>query len=289
MAIYTSDHIGKWYLLDHSDLGFILTESFNCKIDRDVTALKLIQGNPGTLAFSNNGKNFRSTLSSDVLIKQIASKSYVSDFERHVTVKKPPFTDAYSDLFDLLISDFQKVKDSMYDVSQKVLPKNALTTASIQISNSIKCNLEYLCKYDDIFDIQYASETPIDDFLARTAKNYDCKFYISNDDNFETKILSGSIQINVTYSKFYLINYFTDVPIYSPQHYEISGSITVPFKDADVIVQKFNTYPILPVNLSILIGKRYLKIGQTSFQEGIDISFADNLNTADISFKVYAR
>ena len=36
MAIYTSDHIGKWYLLDHSDLGYILTESYNCKIDREV-------------------------------------------------------------------------------------------------------------------------------------------------------------------------------------------------------------------------------------------------------------
>jgi hypothetical protein len=289
MAIYTSDHIGKWYLLDHSELGYVLTETFNCKIDREVSALKLIQGNPGTVVFSNNGKSFRSILSSDVLIKQIAGKSYVNEFEPHVTVKKPPFSEIYSDTFDLLISDLQKIKDSMYDGSQKVLPKNALATATIQIGNTIKCNLEYNCKYDDIFNVTYVNQTPIEDFLARTAKNYDCKFYVSNDDNFETKILSGSIQINIQYTKFFMINYFTDTPIYSPQHYEISGNITIPFKDADEVLQKFNTYPILPVNLSILIGDRYLKIGQTSFQDGIDISFNENMNTADISFKVYAR
>jgi hypothetical protein len=289
MAIYTSDHIGKWYLLDHSELGYVLTETFNCKIDREVSALKLIQGNPGTVVFSNNGKSFRSSLSSDVLIKQIAGKSYVNEFEPHVTVKKPPFSEIYSDTFDLLISDLQKIKDSMYDGSQKVLPKNALATATIQIGNTIKCNLEYNCKYDDIFNVTYVNQTPIEDFLARTAKNYDCKFYVSNDDNFETKILSGSIQINIQYTKFFMINYFTDTPIYSPQHYEISGNITIPFKDADEVLQKFNTYPILPVNLSILIGDRYLKIGQTSFQDGIDISFNENMNTADISFKVYAR
>jgi len=289
MAIYTSDHIGKWYLLDHSELGYVLTETFNCKIDREVNALKLIQGNPGTVVFSNNGKSFRSSLSSDVLIKQIAGKSYVNEFEPHVTVKKPPFSEIYSDTFDLLISDLQKIKDSMYDGSQKVLPKNALATATIQIGNTIKCNLEYNCKYDDIFNVTYVNQTPIEDFLARTAKNYDCKFYVSNDDNFETKILSGSIQINIQYTKFFMINYFTDTPIYSPQHYEISGNITIPFKDADEVLQKFNTYPILPVNLSILIGDRYLKIGQTSFQDGIDISFNENMNTADISFKVYAR
>ena len=289
MAIYTSDHIGKWYLLDHSELGYVLTETFNCKIDREVSALKLIQGNPGTVVFSNNGKSFRSSLSSDVLIKQIAGKSCVNEFEPHVTVKKPPFSEIYSDTFDLLISDLQKIKDSMYDGSQKVLPKNALATATIQIGNTIKCNLEYNCKYDDIFNVTYVNQTPIEDFLARTAKNYDCKFYVSNDDNFETKILSGSIQINIQYTKFFMINYFTDTPIYSPQHYEISGNITIPFKDADEVLQKFNTYPILPVNLSILIGDRYLKIGQTSFQDGIDISFNENMNTADISFKVYAR
>ena len=66
------------------------------------------------------------------------------------------------------------------------------------------------------------------DFLARAAKNYDCRFNVTaNDAALTYKILSGSINITVSHSKMFLVNLESEYPVYSPQGYQISGSFKI--------------------------------------------------------------
>ena len=68
MAIYTSDHIGKWYWLRY-DNNIVLAEEFSTELSRAVSNKQLIQGDAGVHVMSVNGKTMTSTLSSDVLIE----------------------------------------------------------------------------------------------------------------------------------------------------------------------------------------------------------------------------
>ena len=65
MAIYTSEHIGKWYWLKY-DNNIVLTEQFSTELSRNVSSKKLIQGDAGVHVMSVNGKTMTSTLTSDV-------------------------------------------------------------------------------------------------------------------------------------------------------------------------------------------------------------------------------
>jgi len=67
MAIYTSDHIGKWHWLKY-DNNIVLAEEFTSEISRAVSNKQLIQGDAGVHVMSVNGKTMTSTLSSDILI-----------------------------------------------------------------------------------------------------------------------------------------------------------------------------------------------------------------------------
>lgn len=180
MAIYTSEHIGKWYWLKYGS-NIILADEFTSELSRNVTSKKLIQGDAGVHVMSVNGKTMTSTLSSDVLI-EIPQPKY--NLNGNVpSVVTPPYNPGYKDVLDLLIEDFALVRANLYNPDFWFMrPKNLLTSASLQIGNTIRCSLTYNAYYDQLFEfIQFADVFPQNyDFLARVAKNYDCRFYATN-------------------------------------------------------------------------------------------------------------
>ena len=318
MAIYTSDHIGKWYWLRYGN-NIVLAEEFTTELSRAVSSKQLIQGDAGVHVMSVNGKTMTSTISSEILIQIPQAKSIINNSVPKVVT--PPFNPGYKDVLDLLIDDFTFIKANLYspqywfDLFQKTnnlyykqlaslydgkfwytRPKNLLASASIQIGNSIRCSLTYNAYYDQIFDrIEFANAFPSNyDFLARVAKNYDCRFYATQDDNFLgndqiLKVLSGSINININYAKIYLANTESEYPIYSPQGYEVSGTITVPARSWNLLRDIYNSKVVTYTNFSLLVGTRYIRLGQAVIEDKINMVMNDNLLTAEISFKGYAR
>lgn len=288
MAIYTSDHIGKWYWLRY-DNNIVLAEEFSTELTRNVSNKYLIQGDAGVHVMSVNGKTMTSSLISDVLIEIPQSKYNLDSPVPNVVT--PPFNPNYKDVLDLIISDFALIRANLYNPDFWYMrPKNLLTSASIQISETIRCQLNYNAYYDQMFElIQFADVFPANyDFLARVAKNYDCRFYVSENDQF-LKVLSGSININVKYTKMYLAGTESEYPIYSPQGYEVSGSITVPARSWNFLRDMFNSKVVTFTNFSLLVGNRYLRLGQTVIEDKISFSTRDSLMTAEISFKGYGR
>ena len=289
MAIYTSEHIGKWYWLKYGS-NIILAEEFTSELSRNVTSKKLIQGDAGVHVMSVNGKTMTSTLSSDVLI-EIPQPKY--NLNGNVpSVVTPPYNPGYQDVLDLLIKDFDLIKKNLYNPDFWFMrPKNLLTSASLQIGNTIRCSLTYNAYYDQLFEfIQFADVFPQNyDFLARVAKNYDCRFYATNVNDSYLKVLSGNINININYSKMYLANTESEYPIYSPQGYEVSGTITVPARSWNLLRDLYNSKVVTYTNFSLLVGTRYLRLGQAVIEDKMSLSMGDNLMTAEISFKGYGR
>jgi hypothetical protein len=287
MAIYTSNHIGKWHWLKY-DNNIVLVEEFTSNSARAVQPKSLIQGDAGVNVMSYNGLTQTCSLSSDVLLQIPQGKiSFNSSVPSAVI---PPFNPGYRDVFDLLITDFGIIKSNLFNQSF-IQPRNLLTSASIQIGNTIRCSLNYNCYFDQLFQqIEFAEYFPQNfDFLARTAKNYDCRFYATEGNDQMLRVLSGSININVTYAKVYLLNLESDYPLYSPEAYEVSGTITVPTKNWYEMRDLFDSKLVSNVNISLLIGNRYLRLGQTVIEDSLNLTMNDNLMTAEISFKGYAR
>jgi hypothetical protein len=294
MAIYTSDHIGKWYWLRYNNY-IVLAEEFTSEISRAVSSKKLIQGDAGVHVMSVNGKTMTSTLSSDVLM-QIPQGNFFLD-NSIPKVVTPPFNPGYKDVLDLLIDDFALIRSNLYNPDYWFISsRNLLSSANIQIGNTVRCSLTYNAYYDQIFNfIEPANIFPSNyDFLARVAKNYDCRFYATQDDNYSgydqfLKILSGTININISYAKMYLANTESEYPIYSPQGYEVSGSITVPARSWNLLRDIYNSKVVTYTNFSLLVGTRYLRLGQAVIEDKMNFSMGNNLMTAEISFKGYGR
>jgi hypothetical protein len=289
MAIYTSDHIGKWYWLRYGN-NIVLAEEFTSELSRAVSNKQLIQGDAGVHVMSVNGKTMTSTLSSDVLIEIPQGKYNLNNSVPSVVT--PPYNPGYKDVLDLLITDFELIRANLYNPDYWFMrPKNLLTSASLQIGSTIRCSLNYNAYYDQIFElIQFADAFPTNyDFLARVAKNYDCRFYATNQNDQLLKVLSGSINITVNYSKMYLAGTESEYPIYSPQGYEVSGSITVPARSWNELRDLFNSKVVTYTNFSLLVGTRYLRLGQAVIEDKMNLSMGDNLMTAEISFKGYGR
>lgn len=289
MAIYTSDHIGKWYWLKYGN-NIVLTEEFTSEISRAVSNKQLIQGDAGVHVMSVNGKTMTSSLSSDVLIEIPQSKYNLNN--RVPSVVIPPYNPGYKDVLDLLIDDFALIRANLYNPNYWFMrPKNLLASASLQIGNTIRCTLNYNAYYDQIFElIQFVDAFPQNyDFLARVAKNYDCRFYATDGNDQILKVLSGSISININYSKMYLAGTESEYPIYSPQGYEVSGTITVPARNWNQLRDLFNSKVVTFTNFSLLVGTRYLRLGQAVIEDKMNLTMGDNLMTAEISFKGYGR
>jgi hypothetical protein len=287
MAIYTSTYLGKWHWLKY-DNEIILVEEFTSDVTRDVSAKSLIQGSAGVHVMSVNGVTETCSMSSDVLIRVPQPKYILNSGAPNIVI--PPLGPGYRDILDMLISDFEIVKSNLYTQSF-IRTRNLLTSASIQIGSNIRCTLNYNCYFDQMFEqIEFAEYFPQGfDFLARTAKNYDCRFYATNTNDEVLKVLSGSININCNYQKVYLMNLESDYPLYSPQGYEVTGTIQIPTKDWYALRDLFKSKVITFVNFSLLIGDRYLRLGQTTIEDSMKLTMGDNIMTAEISFKGFAR
>ena len=302
MAIYTSNHIGKWHWLKY-DGYVVLAQDFSSQVQRDIQPKKLIMGDGGTHVMGFNGIENTVTISSDILLRNSFRDTYkypnINDSQLHISEAPMQSTYLYRDPFDLLITDFDKIKAFIFlfnPYNNVTYPtglssRNLLTSASINISNNIRCNLNYNWLYNQFVSIQYADYFPPNyDFIARTAKNYDCKFFVTDDPTTTYKVLSADINISVNYSKIYILNQESEYPLYGPNGYDVSGSIKTPAKNWYALQYMFdNTNAPKTTNFSLLVGNRYLRLGQVLVEDKIEFSMSEGLMTATISFKGYAR
>ena len=287
--IYTSDYVGKWYWLKYDD-KILLVENMSSELERATSAQKLIQGDSGPHVISFNGKTWNTSLSSLALIEVTTPKQTINSSK--VVKVAAPFSSYYMDAFDLLINDFDQVRRFLFNGGASLLPKHLLTSASITIENDVRLQLSYNSSYDQKFqEIRYINADPPAtlDFLARAAKNYDCRFNVTaNDAALSYKILSGSINITVSHTKSFLINLESEYPIYSPQGYQISGSFKIPANNWDELLSVFENNDVTLSNFSLLVGSRYLRLGQASVQSSIKFN-NESFRTAEINFVGYAR
>ena len=297
MSLLTSDYISSWYLAKERDDGkYYLLQNITNSTTYDADAKDLIQGEAGVLVIDSNSQREVTTVSSEVLIlKNSSGENNVDTLDRQ-----------YRDIIDLLLYDYKKLmsffflslEDTFVKKYQNILNivlselklvpnnKNLLSNAVITIGDSINCTLTYQTKYTNKFDIIYASNldgTAEDfDFIARTAKNFDCRFFI---DGNEYKILSGNVNINIGYKEIFLANSYYRLPFYSPQKNSVDGEIE--------ILAKHNEYGFIAEegNCSLLIGDRYIELGQAS----VKTSYSRSLNSSQsptsikVNFKAYAR
>ena len=287
--IYTSDYVGKWYWLKYDD-KILLVENMSSELERATNAQKLIQGDSGTHVISNNGKTWTTTMSAPALLEVVTPKQTINSPK--VTRVAAPFSSYYMDAFDLLINDFNLLRRFLFNGGASLSPKHLLSSASITIENDVRMQLTYNSSYDQKFqEIRYINaDPPVSlDFLARAAKNYDCRFNVTaNDAALTYKILSGSINITVSHSKMFLANLESEYPIYSPQGYQISGSFKIPANNWDDLLDVFENNDVTLSNYSIVIGTRYLRLGQASMQSSIKFN-NEAFRTAEINFVGYAR
>ena len=302
MAIYTSNHIGKWHWLKY-DGYVVLAEQFTSQIQREIQPKKLIMGDGGTHVMGFNGIENTVSISSDILLRNSYRDTYkqnnINDGKIHISEAPMQSSYLYRDSFDLLITDFDKIKAFIifFDpYNNRTYPtglssRNLLTSASINVSNNVRCSLNYNCSFDQFVNIQFADYFPPNyDFLARTARNYDCKFFVTDDPTTTYKVLSADININVNYSKIYLANQESEYPLYSPNGYDVSGSIKTPAKNwYDLKFFYDSTNGPKKVNFSLLVGNRYLRLGQILVEDSIEFSMSEGIMTATINFKGYAR
>ena len=138
MAIYTSDHIGKWYWLRY-DNNIVLAEEFSTELTRNVSNKYLIQGDAGVHVMSVNGKTMTSSLISDVLIEIPQSKYNLDSPVPNVVT--PPFNPNYKDVLDLIISDLKnplwRIREKKCRSRIRISSQFALISAAIAQANTV--------------------------------------------------------------------------------------------------------------------------------------------------------
>lgn len=299
MSVLTSDYISGWYFLQKKanillaelqpTQPYYIIEDLNYV--RSISSQKkdAIQGDPGTHIIDQAGVTYKSTIKSDALIfKDIPGTSVV-----------------YKDIFDILLEDYYALLKYFFvpitDLNNSganfnnliiqggnaVFIQNLFESAQITIGQEINCNIEYLCKYDSKFNIDFndysSGSQPGFDFIARTARNYDCRFYIDAVNEYYIK--SGTLTITASHQPVYIANTLSPVPFYSPQGYHVSGNITL--LSNNINVQSLPT----DANISLLIDDRYLELGQASIKSSYtrNMNAGESASTFQVAFDGYAR
>lgn len=209
-----------------------------------------------------------------------------------------------------------------------------LSRATIQISDSgVDANLTYLNNFDQMFEFllpgqdfvkeqeqnkdksseesttEYKSNKEIKnattiDYLSRTAKFYDVKFYIP-EDNVEFIVKSGTINVSVDYAKLFFVNSNTSQPFYKPKGYSIQGEVDLIIPAdiwASIIKPEFNNLDrVLPgqnfmqlikekVNCSIGIADgRMFKVGLVNATSDFNLTMdSGSLPSLRVKFETYA-
>jgi hypothetical protein len=284
MGILNSAYIPNWNIVTYYDFNTnlenkVIFERFDSKVDQPIAEKELIQGDAGTHVFDVGGLTWTSTLSSDLLIFKDGNRDGF----------------AVRDLFDLLIYDFNLVRNKLtYPNSTFLYNQNLLSSGTVNIGKNLTCNLTYNSHYFDKFGIAtvQAYDDPAGiDFVARTAKFYDTRFFV---DGSTYLIQSGSMSLKINYKKMYMFNTNTNEPFYSPESYSVSGNLTVAIYRDEIESYYLTNQSFLSIfpkfaNVSLLVDNRYLSLGQASLITSSDIKLEGQLILATVSFKTYAR
>jgi hypothetical protein len=284
MALLNSLYIPNWYVIEYFNVNTnsyykVVCERFSTKVEQAVSDRQLIQGDAGTHVFDVNGTTWSTTLSSDLLIFKDGNRD--GFFVR--------------DIFDLLIYDFNQLRNKLtYPNLVELYNQNLLSSATVNIGKNLTCNLTYNNYYQDKFGltpVTIAVDASNIDFVARTAKFYDTRFYV---DGYNYLIQSGSMSMKIDYRKMYLFNTSSSEPFYSPESYSVSGNLTIAINDNDFNSMYVNNQTFLSLfpkfaNVSLLVDNRYLSLGQASLLISNEIKIEGQLIIATVSFKTYAR
>lgn len=307
MSLLTSDYIGSWYFLKKKGAStpYYLLQSVTNTTSHTTQPIDLIQGEAGVLVINQGEQTEKTNIASPALILKNASG--VNNVETN--------TIDYKDVIDLLLEDYYKLLQFFFlspedlFISDKfnknqngeleyfgillsnfgagLKNSNLLSSAQITIGDKISCTLDYETRYDKKFDIIYAEsesapELLPSDFIAREARNFDCRYYI---DGNAYRIKSGSININIEYKQLYLANTYYKQPFFSPQKHTVTGSLEIIAPHAS-----YNTIPV-EANCSVLIGDRYIELGQASIKSQYTrkVASSPEAHTISINFSGYSR
>lgn len=240
MPIIPSNYINSWYKVQDKlpPYNFYILRTITSTLNQSVERKDFMQGDAGTHVMSIRDAAWSTNVVSPVLIiEQLDISPY--DF---------------LDSFDLFLQTFYKLRTFFKEVDEQtaddpeldiyLTTADLLSRATIQISDTgVDVNLTYLNNFDQMFEFllpeqnfvkssnnsQYKQNTnnpylSTIDYLSRTAKFYDVKFYIP-EDNVEFIVKSGTINVTVDYLKMFFINSNTSQPFYKPKGYSIQGEV----------------------------------------------------------------
>ena len=317
MPLIPSNYINSWYKVQDRlpPNNFYIFRSITSTLNQVVEKRDYIQGDAGTHVMSIRDNVWSTSINSPVLIiKQLDTSKY--DF---------------FDSFDLFLQTFYKLRTYFKEVTEATEddPESDiyLTTADL-LSRATNLNnfdqmFEFLLPDQDFVKEQeqkkdksseentteYKSNKEIKntstiDYLSRTAKFYDVKFYIP-EDNVEFIVKSGTINVSVDYAKHFFINSNTSQPFYKPKGYSIQGEVDLIIPAdiwASIIKPEFNNLDrVLPgqnfmqlikekVNCSIGIADgRMFKVGLVNATTDFNLTMdSGSLPSLRVKFETYA-
>lgn len=304
MSLLTSDYVADWYLLRskiNSPLSeeddYYLVKSINNTTSISTDQLDLIQGDAGVLVIDQKEQKEKTSISGDALI--LKNSSGVNNVETNsikyydiIDLMKYDYYKILQHLFltpeDLFIkqSNFQTLGITLAQFGEAINNTNLLSSAQINLGDTVSVTLNYETRYDNKFDIVLANETYYPranfDFIGRIARNFDCRFYI---DGQQYRIKSGSINISIGYQELWIANTYTKLPFYSPQKHSVTGSLEIIALHNEIESMKSEG------NCSVLIGDRYIELGQASVKNNYTRSLqaGSSPTTVSVEFQAYAR
>lgn len=329
MPLIPSNYINSWYKVQDKLLpnNFYIFRSITSTLNQVVEKRDYIQGDAGTHVMSIRDNVWSTSINSPVLIIKQLESEYL-----------------FLDSLDLFLQTFYKLRTYFKEVTEAteddpesdiyLTTADLLSRATIQISDSgVDANLTYLNNFDQMFEFllpgqdfvkeqeqnkdksseesttEYKSNKEIKnattiDYLSRTAKFYDVKFYIP-EDNVEFIVKSGTINVSVDYAKHFFINSNTSQPFYKPKGYSIQGEVDLIIPAdiwASIIKPEFNNLDrVLPgqnfmqlikekVNCSIGIADgRMFKVGLVNATSDFNLTMdSGSLPSLRVKFETYA-
>ena len=329
MPLIPSNYINSWYKVQDKlpPNNFYIFRSIISTLNQVVEKKDYIQGDAGTHVMSIRDNVWSTSINSPVLIIKQLESEYL-----------------FLDSFDLFLQTFYKLRTYFKEVTEAteddpesdiyLTTADLLSRATIQISDSgVDAHLTYLNNFDQMFEFllpdqdfvkeqeqkkdksseenttEYKSNKEIKntstiDYLSRTAKFYDVKFYIP-EDNVEFIVKSGTINVSVDYVKLFFINSNTSQPFYKPKGYSIQGEVDLIIPAdiwASIIKPEFNNLDrVLPgqnfmqlikekVNCSIGIADgRMFKVGLVNATSDFNLTMdSGSLPSLRVKFETYA-
>ena len=251
MPLIPSNYINSWYKVQDKlpPNNFYVLRTITSTLNQTVEKKDYIQGDSGTHVISIRDTVWSTNIISPVLIiKQLESEYLFLDS-----------FDLFLQTFDKLRTYFKEVTEALEDDSESdiyLTTADLLSRATIQINDSgVDVNLTYSNNFDQMFEFLLPDQDFVKeqdqnknkdksseektteyksnknnaykstiDYLSRTARFYDVKFYIP-EDNVEFIVKSGTINVAVDYEKLFFINSNTSQPFYKPKGYSIQGEV----------------------------------------------------------------